>query len=378
MVAIGATLGGAFAAVYFTTMSTWGTGEASFEPFRVLQITEFWKTSAGHLVQLLSPWMPADVAGKLANAACALVVIAGTSGVRLLAIAYFVHPDPRHRHTISPWLAAVFLAACAMGLMLHLDSYGELYLILLIRLPMAVLAAAFLVSGAEHLAACWRAVRVRAGERSAIAPGRLGPALRGGIGVLFGGFAAAGLALTLVAQCGLWVARNRTGLDAWLRHSPHQRITDEMLSLLEAMRWIRESTEPNAVLVANAFTAGNLKEGRGIVVDHTTAGVHYYYSAFSGRRLYVEGPTYLLDRPRVQRRMQRAAELFYRGALPEFAVAPASPFYAIIDRTLNDGASIALPADFRVFENARYEIYRLPPDLPGRSERTPLAALKHE
>ena len=343
-------MGGAFAAVYFTTMSAWGTGEASFEPFRVLQVTDFWKVHASAVETALARWLPSWLAGKLATFACALIVIAGTSGVRLLALAYFLQGNACHRRAMASWLVAVFLSAGAMGLLLHLDSYGELYLILLMRLPMAVLAAAFLISACRQLRLGW--ARMFAGVR----PRPLASIAR----LMVGGVAAMGIVLALAVQSGGWIHRNHAGLTEWLRLPPALRVNDRMFALHEAMLWVRDHTEPNAVLVANAFTPGHLRQGRGILVDQTTAGVHYYYSALSERRLYVEGPTYLLDAARARRRMDRAATIFYGGKVPRTGMPDAAPCYAIIDRSLNDGARIALPDRNRIFLNARFEIYRLP------------------
>ncbi|HUR59490.1 MAG TPA: hypothetical protein VM029_17365 [Opitutaceae bacterium] len=358
LTAIALTMGGSFAVVYFTTMSAWGTGEASFEPFRVLQVTDFWKVHAAQLQAALARWMPSSLAGKLAAIACALVVIAGTSGVRLLALAYFLRGNPCHRRPMASWLVAVFLSAGALGLLLHLDSYGELYLILLMRLPMAVLAAAFLIGAGRQLhhggARRFEAVRPRP--------------IAGIARRMAGGVAAVGIALALAVQSGGWIHRNRAGLTEWLRLPPALRVNDRMLALHEAMLWVRDHTEPNAVLVANAFTPGHLRHGRGILVDQTTAGVHYYYSALSERRLYVEGPTYLLDSARARRRMDRAATIFYGGKVPRTGMPDAAPCYAIIDRSLNDGAKIALPDRHRIFVNSRFEIYRLP-----RKQLTPIS-----
>lgn len=335
---IGLALGAGFGVVYFAIMSSWGTGQASFEPFRILQLTGFWKTQAAVVERSVAAWVPTSWAAPVVLVVCGAVVFAGTAGVRLLALAQLV----RGQAGAAPWLGCVMFAAAGMGLMIHLHVYSELYLFLLIPLPMAVLTAAFVVGIFRTL-------------RAGATPGAV--RLRG---IAFGGVAALGFTLLLLVQCGAWMMRHQTGLAEWLKQSPHMTTRDGMDTLVDAMLWIRRNTEPRAILVANAFTTKHLQQGRGDLVDHTTAGVHFYYSALSERRLFVEGPTYLQNAARVTRRLQRAGEIFYGARVPSTMLPGAAPGYAIIDRSLNDGARIVLPEQHRVYANARFEIYQLP------------------
>lgn len=359
LVVIGAAMTVAFGGVYVATMSSWGGGQARFEPFHVYELTQFWKTWFSVWQHWLARWLPDAAATQLAALACGVVAFVGTCGVRLLAIPYLLSGDASHRQGPVAWLGAVTIAGAALGGALHLHANSELYLILVIRLPLAVLASAFVVSMASRLRAWTRSFRATAGPDAA-AIGR--PGLRSGelrLGLVW--FAVGGVGLALAAQSATSVLRQQRGFSEWLRIGANTRVTENMRQLRETMLWIRGHTERDAVLVANAFTPVHLQKGRGRLVDHTTAGVHYYYSALSERRLWVEGPTYVMQTTMARQRMERAARVFAGGA-PASAVT-SGPCYALVDLSLGDGAKPALPLRARVFANARYEIYRLPPDV---------------
>jgi hypothetical protein len=89
-------------------------------------------------------------------------------------------------------------------------------------------------------------------------------------------------------------------------------------------------------------------------------GLYFYYSALAERRLWVEGPTYTLEPAEARRRMQLAAEIFYRNKLPVASLTSPSPCYLLLDRDLQDGARVALPRQQRVFANSRIVVYRVP------------------
>ena len=110
--------------------------------------------------------------------------------------------------------------------------------------------------------------------------------------------------------------------------------------LREAMLWIREHTEPNAVLVANAFTPENMKKDHWGALDRTLMGVHFYYSALSERRLWFEGPAYHTDATRHRIRANMASNFFYRGGELPPAVVNGGPSYILRDRSLHDGADL--------------------------------------
>ena len=299
----------------------------------------------------------------LGAAPWALVVFVQVSGVRLLAIPYLCGIGRPHNRRLVPWLGAAMIAALTTGASLHLDSNGEIYFFLLLRLPMAVLAAGSVVSVIERVR-CWRRPLGELALRSnAARTERFAALVRGWFAwfrLRVAALALAGIGVTFALQSGSWVAHNQAGVAEWLRARPQLEVNTDLLSLYETMHWVREHTEPDAILVANAFTSKNLRVGRGVLVDHTTAGVNYNYSALSERRLWVEGPTYQFDFRRVQERLRWAEEIFYGGMPPSAVISGLAPYYVMIDHSIGDDAQVALPVRDRVFANARFEIFRLP------------------
>ncbi len=358
-------LGVAFLAVYVQTMASWGTGEAKLNPLHVFQGTGFWREYLPEWTRMLARGLPSTAASVLAQVACGAVVFAGTGGVRLLALPYLVWSDQDRRDDLLVgWLGAVFAASAGLGLLLELNSSGELYLILMMRLPMAVLTAGFFVAAGRRIGAWWRPpvgttesaspfVRPpghNVGGGMARAPWLPRLVVAGGV-VVFAGVA--------VVQTTLWWTRNRAGLVEWMQASTEAGPDGYMGELREALLWVRSNTEPDAVLISNAFTPENLQGDHWGALDHTLMGVHFYYSALAERRLWVEGPNYLLNATRVRVRLGVASNFFYRGCpLPPTLVAKA-PSYVLLDRRLNDGAVVTLPVGARVFANERMIVYRL-------------------
>jgi hypothetical protein len=132
-----------------------------------------------------------------------------------------------------------------------------------------------------------------------------------------------------------------------------------MQELQEALLWVRNNTEPNAVLVANSCTPENMKKDHWGALDRTLTGVHFYYSAISERRMWFEGPSYILDTTRARKRASLASNFFYRGMPLDSDTAGDDPTYVLLDCSLADGAKVILPLGHRVFANRRIEIYRL-------------------
>ncbi len=365
VIGIGVCLSVAFLVVYLHTMSSWRTGDAKLNPFHVFQLTGFWKQFLASWTQALAGVLPLAVATPLAQVACAVVVFAGTCGVRLLAIPYLCWGDLEKRDgLLVGWLGAFFVASAGMGLLMELNSYGELYLILMMRLPMAVLTAGFMVAAARRIYAWWRIPVKDTGSASPFASrlpaGAAGDAPRfpwlprvivgGGLAVLFG---------ALVMQSSLWWKRNQSGLTAWLNTPTDLHPDGTMRELQEALLWVRENTEPNAVLVANAFTPENMRKDHWGALDRTLMGVHFYYSALSERRLWFEGPNYIMDTSRARLRASLASNFFYRGRELAPVIVTEAPSYVLLDRSLKDDAVVTLPLGARVFSNPRISIYRL-------------------
>ena len=353
LVGFGVCLSVAFAIVYLPAMSAWRTGDAAWKPFHIFEVTSFWKEHLPVWQQWLAQWLPAAAAKPIAGVACAAVVFAGTFGVRLLAIPYLFRRDDHDRDPLlASWLGAFFVASVAMGLLMTLNSHGELYLFLMARLPMSVLAAAFMVGFARRVAG-WRS---RAGWRPAATWRRAA-----------GAVALAAFVVVLGVQTSLWGQRNYPGFRDWLRSPTAIKPDAYMRDLREAMLWVREHTEPDAVLVPNAFTPENMKKDHWGALDRTLMGVHFYYSALSERRLWFEGPNYHLDTTRHRIRANLASNFFYRGRELPPATVSGGPSYILRDRSLSDGAQVPLPAGRLVFTNARLDVYRLSLSDPGVS-----------
>ena len=372
-IVIGVCLVAAFAAVYVPTMSAWRTGDAAWRPFHVFQLAGFWKQYLAPWTQGLAQWLPAGIAGPVAALGCAVVVFAGTCGVRLLAIPFLFWGDSKKGDSLLvSWLGAFFCASIAMGALMELNSYGELYVILMMRLPMAVLTAAFLVEAVRRMRTWWReweaspatATRLPFASRSNGAIASRQPPVFWLPRVLVGGGALV-LIFSLGVQTSLWWARNRVGLRDWWQTPPRVKPDDYMQGLREGLLWVRENTEADAVLVANACTPENMKKDHWGALDGTLMGVHFYYSALSERRLWFEGPNYIMDTTRARIRANLASNFFYRGGPLEPAVVNSGPCYVLVDRSLADGAKVALDPAKRVFSNRRMDIYRLSEFMTG-------------
>ena len=249
-----------------------------------------------------------------------------------------------------PWLAALLAASCGMGLLMELNSYGEIYVFLMFRLPMAVFAAAFLVDAVRYVRA--RNPWLLPAPAAWLRPGWLRWTAVAVLALLVAG--------TFGVQTKLWWMRNLTGFRQWVATPANLKADDYMQQLAEALLWVRRNTEPNAVLVANACTPENMKKDHWGALDRTLTGVHFYYSALSERRLWFEGPNYIRDATRVRIRANLASAFFYRGRPLDPAVVSGAQCYILLDRSLADGAKVALPAKQRIFTNARMEVYRVP------------------
>ncbi|MBM3865121.1 MAG: hypothetical protein FJ381_04370 [Verrucomicrobia bacterium] len=94
-------------------------------------------------------------------------------------------------------------------------------------------------------------------------------------------------------------------------------------------------------------------------LDRTLLGVHFYYPALAERRLWFEGPNYILDTTKAWIRAYLAANFFYGGQPLESGIVANAPSYALIDRHLCDEAAVTLPVGASVFASDRFEVYRL-------------------
>jgi hypothetical protein len=334
-----------FTTVYLATMAAWGAAGAVVQPFEVCRISEFWDQHAVPWTRLLKHTLHApDFGTWLGGALTSLGVLAGTTGVRLVGAAYLVGRRNGQRLEFARWLAATAVASYAIGLTLHFDANSELYFLLLSRLPTAALAAAFVID----LARRWQAYRRIIGSGAA-----------GWCSRLAVGSAALVIAPCLALQVVNTVTCHRGGLIDWIHFDPKTKINADLLPLYEVTTWLRDHTEPEAVLLTNAFTVKNLNADRGILVDHTTVGVHYYFSALTERRLWIEGPTYALDQTEARRRLIRSAQTFYAQRAPPQSLLRSGPSYIVLDHAVGDGATFSASYGRRVFANERFEVFHL-------------------
>lgn len=357
-------LGAAFGAVYLPTMSAWGSGGARLNPFHLFELAGFWREWLPVWSAALRGVLPDPLAGAVAKLLCAAVVFAGTAGVRLLAVPYLfrVHDDRTSRDLVR--LLGAFLGSCvALGLLLELNSFGEIYVLLMMRLPMAVLAAAFLMEAVRR----WRPL-------FSVQPASPGawPRARGFCRVAVLGVVGVAFAL----QTCVWVARNAPRFGDWLRSPPAARTDEGMADLAEAMRWIRRNTERDAVLVANAWTPENTRGDHWGALDRTLLGVHFYYSALSERKLWFEGHHYVLNGPLLSRRAALASEFFYGSGRLDRTHFSAAPVYVVIDHALRDDAACQFPPGSHLFSNGRISVYPLPSENPTRGAE--FAALQQD
>ena len=353
LVGFGVVLTASFLLVYIPTMSAWRTGDAAFRPFHVFELASFWKHYLPLWQRGLAEWMPVVLAKPFGSLACAVVVFAGTCGVRLLALPYLLWADRGRRDPLLVgWIGAFFVASAGLGMLMELNSHGELYVLLMMRLPMAVLTAAFLVAASRRFARWWQETQSTAG------PEVVNRLSRGVRRVLVAGAVTVGVAAFAV-QTSLWWARNSSGLRDFLRTPADIQPDRYMQELQEALLWVRHNTERNAVLVANACTPENMKKDHWGALDRTLTGVHFYYSALSERRMWFEGPNYILDTTRARLRASMASNFFYRRRPLLSTAVSQDPTYVLLDRSLGDGAEVTLPLGRRVFYNSRMEVYRL-------------------
>ena len=363
LVGFGVCLSVAFLLVYLPTMSAWRTGDAAFRPFHVFELASFWKQHLAPWQQALAGWLPASVAKPLGTLACAAVVFAGTCGVRLLALPYLLWGDRRRRDAqLVGWVGAFLAASAGMGMLMELNSHGELYVLLMMRVPLAVLSAGFCLAASRRVARWWRE------EHPAVGPVFVTRLTRGARRTLVAVTVSVCVG-ALAVQTSLWWLRNSSGLRDLLRTPVDIQPDRHMQELQDALLWVRHHTERNAVLVANACTPENMKKDHWGALDRTLTGVHFYYSALSERRMWFEGPNYVLDATRLRLRARLASNFFYRRQpLPSDWVST-DPTYVLLDRSLADGAEVSLPVGRLVFSNSRMEIYRL-------SETKPLPGLE--
>ena len=353
LVAVGLFMALPFLIVYLNTMAEWGTGEAVFAPLSTFQVSRFWRENFPVWKQWMEARLPGHLAANVAAMAGAVVIFVGTAGLRVLSVPYVCLIGLKRRHAMALWLAALAGCSYVLGIMFHLNSYSQLYVLLLMRLPMAVLAAAFLVRAARFIRYSWRR------ERHTAPPWGEGMAVlrRRGRMLVFLGMA--GFTVTMLAhQLQGWIVNNRTGFSRWLEESPY---TDENLRWLRlAMLWVRQNTPTDAVLLGNVFCERHTRLDPRWRLDNIRIGAHFYLSALSERRVWVEGPLYALDPAEAKRRLRDADGIFYRGEAWPARLSQSWTCYLVVDAMVPAGPPVKLPPLEKVYENPRIRIYRVP------------------
>lgn len=401
MVTVAGLLLAGFVVAFTFVLRQWSGEGASFDPLAFTKVSAFWLAHAEPWqAKLQAAGLAPEFSSWLAQAACALTVFAGVSGVLLLGLAYPFIAKPREDNGYLVWLGLVTVACILLGQLLFLESHGESYLYLPVRLPLAVLTAA-------AAAAFWR----RWVARYQYAPATLAANVRFlGLGLtgllvvvliwqevvsLWGGIAlGSGLAFLLLPQqrvpaagravsgdrgfvCflgRLWpllvftavfavqfsyfLHANRSGFKLWGGMAATGR-DGELAALHVGLDWIRQNTPVDAVIVANIFTPETAGPDGAALVDRTTADKYYYYSALGERRLFVEGPTYLRNHARAMERMRVVAAISRQEPVGVEPVLLRSHCYLLIDRQLHSGPELIPPRSTPVFQNDRIALYEL-------------------
>lgn len=354
LILVGVSMAIPFLIVYLFTMAEWGTGEAVFAPLSTFQVSRFWRENYSAWRDLIATVLPEKLAGNLAAFAGAAVIFAGTAGLRLLAVPYVFWTALKHRHAMAVWLATIAGCSYVLGILFHLNSYSQLYVLLLMRLPMAVLAAAFLVKAGRYMRYVWHRDRGEAnasGERPSFVR------RRGRATVYF--LMTMIVAGMLAQQLNGWVQNNRVGFRRWLEPSGYSEESLRWLRL--AMLWVRQNTPVDAVLVSNLFCERHVRPDGRVRIDNIRLGTHYYASALSERRLWVEGPSYALDPAEAKRRLRDADGIFYRGDAPSMRFPQHWNCYLVVDALAPQTAPLRLHEEEleKVYQNPRITIYSL-------------------
>lgn len=350
-----AVVGLGFLVVYLMTMAQWGDGGVRIEAFTVCHIAAFWDQWVIPCQRFLKRELHApDFGTWLGAAVTAAAITAGTCGVKLLGLGAVASRWIVADRAFARWLVCAAGASLVSGLACHFDANDELYFLLLTPLPLAALTGTVAIRLIER----WRIASV--GPR----PARNGMRLIGATMVA----GVVGVASIQVANTTLNLRR---GWQDWLRFTSDVPVNSDLVPLYQTLAWIRTNTEPDAVLLANAFTTRTIPSGRGALVDHTTAGVYYYYSAFTGRRLWIEGPSYLSNQAEAHARLRRATDFFVGREKPPRALFEAGPAYVLVDRRIANGSNVALPRKSLVFTNGAFDVFRLHPPLRGYAATSP-------
>lgn len=398
--AVAIVLGLGFLVSFSFILKGWSGEGTTISPLAFSHITAFWLTHYGPWYQtLVSAGMPSQVSAGVCATACATVIFFGNAGVLILGLLFGLR---ERRHSLAIWLTLASASCLVSGQLLFLESHAEIYFYLAARLPLAALTGAAVV-------AIWRRRRlgellVKATHRGSMllvatvlgtlcfvmlaTEGVIEWWLAGGLIVVFALFVGdAGRILyhhnmgRYVIPLGKWETMRRilpilvvvviaaaqvnfqllgssSGWHLWQTSGAVSR-DSELAPLEEALEWVKHETPEDAVLVSSLFTPANNDPVSPRVVDRTTVDKHYYDSALSARRLWVEGPAYLRDYPEAKRRMEMIAAALANKTAEPIAREIHGPCYLLLDRATSTMPFIPISGAVDVFENQRIAVYRI-------------------
>lgn len=398
MLLAGALLTAGFCTSYVVFLRGYSGEGTVLQPFAFPQVSRFWlEHVGGWQARAEQLGLPRGVASGLVGTAGMLVVLGGLNGVLLAGFIHVFRGRTRAADGFAVWTGLVAVSCVLFGNALFLDSHGESYLYLPMKLPLAALAAAAAV-------VCWRDRVARAGleprtERKILRavtggiclllllaliasgvlswwwgwlavgglalflapPTRTGPAMPGGTGTgrfLWGLAPLLPLGLVLVVQLRFFLMGNRSGFTLWQASAATAR-ESSMSELQEALDWMRRNTPTDALIVATTFSPEFSALDRAQVVDRTTADKHYYYSALAERRLFVEGPAYVRDQQEAAVRMQAIRGVLRGEALVLPAKLRGRSLYMLVDRAATAKVPVVPPTAEVAFANNRIRLYRI-------------------
>lgn len=401
MVASGAVLTAGWLGVYALVLADWGSGDLQWSPGGTLRAMPFGKEHLASWATWLESYLPTGLAGGVGTVAVGIFALLALSGVRGAALVLLIRGWAAHA-PLAAWVGWCAVASVGWGLLVKMDSMGQLYFLLPLRLPLAVLGAAGLCALAARIgrySEAWNQrwphlTRLRWPALAAVSvAGFL--AISGVAFWVWGGVAGAIMlgwprakevsspsgatetakitwgmssrllvsALLLVVFVGAGVVQvrllwrtNETNLARWWRGE--QVSYAESVPLRAALLWARDHVPRDAVFVADAFTSRHYNAAKPVVIDNTSIDKHYYYTAWAARRFWLEGTAYIQRRDEIAPRLAAADALFDDGVSPEVG---GRPIFVLVDRALPGGGAAARAEwGAPLFANERAEIYAVP------------------
>jgi hypothetical protein len=402
--AVGGGLLVGFVPVYFFAMRDWGTGSASLVPFASAKVAGLWTDLESTMRStLLRFGFEQEMAAALAAPFCFVAVLVGFFGVNILAVWTLRFWREQAQRRLCIWLGAVATGYVVFGQAVHLDSNSQLYLWLPIVFPFCVLTAASLnrlwlwarslqtaetsyysrwagvvlvITIALLTLSWWAAAFVSVAAALFIGPTRrrdVACSLRGAARFAWQFGPVFAVAAVIGLQTYHWARRNLTGYH----HFKAAVVAPEdtgMRALRDGMAWVRANTPRDALVVANAFTRDTMQVAQTAAIDRTTVDKYFYYSALSGRRLWVEGPTYLRNQAEASRRIETATKLLHGEPLSEQEYKQLSRWahlYLVVDNALPESARVSVTSLNCVYSNERIAVYQWKrPELPVSAAAT--------